>query len=614
MYLSRMALWRRPLALLVVSMAGVAGMACLQLAGPGRWGHWPQGLAVLVVWTLALAGLLAAWIRATSSHLERLYQAVADDSPQALARRPAEVVQALEGCGAWFASGGPWMALVLLTVLLGVMALTLTPWGPAGGVEMLITLTVAVIVVRELMGAWWWRSVLPPLWAFDAAWRRWRAQVPALQADADGSRSLAMLNWLGEVRRGVRRFQAQVQAPPTVRDAHDMGRELGRLRLIVFATALSEELMRPFFAVFAMERSAQVALPVGMFMLTLALAQPLGPWLTRRFETSRALAAVALLGGACLLLTAASGDAATLVALRAVSGVVYGLILILAQTTIVRITEARQRARGLTEVSAAIVAAGVCGPALGGLLAERLGTGAAFAACAACLGAAALLSLRIAPLRSSERSGLATLGGWRGIAAVMAQPHVAAVTWFAAVPARLAAAALLVVLTPLYLEAQAVPAHVTGQVLLLYFLLFVVSAPWVARWSDLKRRRRPWIIAGCGLSALACAALPLVGGVAGAALCCGLLGVAQALLSAPQLALVTEKFDHDPRTTQALGATPEQALAAFRFVERVGSVVAPFAVALAVAQVGLAGAASLLALLLLAGTIALVAGLWSHQE
>lgn len=383
---------------------------------------------------------------------------------------------------------------------------------------------------------------------------------------------------------------------------------------MVFATAMSEELMRPFFAVFALERSTQVALPVGMFMFTLAMAQPLGPWLTRRVETSRALAVVALLGAVGLLLTAVSSSALALVGLRAVSGIVYGLILILVQTTIVRITDFRRRAVGLTEVSAAIVAAGVCGPALGGLLAERLGTDAAFAACAGCLVAAALLSLRIAPLRSKDRSGLATLGGWRGITAVMVQPQVAAVTWFAAVPARLAAAALLVVLTPLYLEAQAVPAHVTGQVLMLYFLMFVVTAPWVARGSDRHHRRRPWIVAGCALSAAACMALPAIGGVMGAALCCGLLGVAQALLSAPQLALVTETFERDPLATQSLGATPEQALAAFRFVERVGSVVAPFAVTLAIAWGGLAGAAHLLALILLAGTVGVAVGLRSLRE
>ena len=57
--------------------------------------------------------------------------------------------------------------------------------------------------------------------------------------------------------------------------------------------------------------------------------------------------------------------------------VCYGLLLILVQTTIVRITGGEQRARGLVTVASAIVAAGVCGPALGGIVADRLGTTAA---------------------------------------------------------------------------------------------------------------------------------------------------------------------------------------------------------------------------------------------
>lgn len=488
--------------------------------------------------------------------------------------------------------------------------------------DLALAVVVSLVLVREVLAALWERSALKPYLGFEGAWQGWRARARQWAEQAGALGSSAALDWLGEVRSGIRRFAAQVRERLAGAPLAGVHIELMRIRLVVFLTALSDELLRPFFSVFASETTPlsnalsptmQAGIPVAAFMLTLALAQPMGPWITQRFEPRRALAVVALLGGMLLALTAFTRDAWVLLALRAASGMVYGLLLILCQTAIVRLTDATQRARGLVEVSAAIVAAGVCGPALGGLLVERLGTVASFGACALCLFLAVGVSLGLAPLpKSSAR--LSGLGGMRGIAAVMRHRRVMAVTWFAAVPARLAAAALLVVVTPLYLAERGEPANVVGRVLLLYFLVFMVAAPLVAWRSDLARRRKPWVVAGCVMSALACAALPLVGGVGGAALCCALLGLGQAMLSAPQLALVTETFDRDPHATQVVGATPEQALAAFRFIERFGSILAPFAVAAAVGVFGLGGAVGTVGALLAAGALALVAALWNFKE
>lgn len=486
--------------------------------------------------------------------------------------------------------------------------------------DLLFAVVVSLVLVREVLGAMWERSALKPYLTFESAWQGWRARARRLDAPPDATMAL---DWLTEVRSGIRRLAEQAEARLSGVPLAGVNVELVRIRLVVFLTALSDELLRPFFTVFASEvRPLSAALsptmlaglPVAAFMLTLALAQPLGPWVTRRVEMRRALFGVAMAGALLLAMTAYTTNGLALVALRAGSGIVYGLMLILSQTTIIRITDYGQRARGLVEVSAAIVAAGVCGPVLGGILAERLGAGAAFAACSLCLTAAAAIGLGLAPLPAESRANLSGLGGWRGIAAVLAHRRVMAVTWFAAVPARLAAAALLVVVTPLYLLEIGETATVAGRVLLLYFLAFMVTAPVVARRSDLSRRRKPWVVWGCVISALACLVLPVSGGVIGAALCCSLLGVGQAVLSAPQLALVTETFDRDPHATQIVGATPEQALAAFRFIERFGSILAPFVVALAVAQFGLTGAVAAIGVLLAAGAAALTLALMSLQE
>lgn len=479
--------------------------------------------------------------------------------------------------------------------------------------DLLLAVVVSWVLMRELLGTMVQRSVLKPYWAFESAWQGWRLRAQKLATQGGTKAINAAQVWFVEVQASIRQLaDKNVAAGLQAVQQNTFSSDLVRIRLAVFLTALSEELLRPIFAIFASEASPPFAgvalspallagLPVAAFMLTLALAQPLGPWVARHIQTRRALCLGALLGALLMAATAFVQSGLLLIALRAGSGVVYGLMLILSQTAIVHLSTSGQRARSLVEVSAAIVAAGVCGPALGGLLAERLGAPATFLACAFSLAAAAVVSLGLPVLPAADASHApAGLGGWRGLAAVLSNRRVGAVIWCAAVPARLAAAALLVVIAPLYLLELGETGAVTGRVLLLYFLAFMLTAPWIARHSDLSGQRRPWIIAGCSLSAAACAALPLVGGVAGAALCCALLGVGQALLSAPMVALVTEAFDH-PRVGQA---TPVQALAAFRFIERFGSVLAPFAVALAVSLFGFAGAALAIGILLAFGALA----------
>ncbi|MEO5671730.1 MAG: MFS transporter [Ramlibacter sp.] len=486
--------------------------------------------------------------------------------------------------------------------------------------DLLLAVIVSLVLVREALGAAWERSALRPYLAFETLWQGWRRGAVRLSARLT---PVQRLDWLTEAREAVTRLSAE--AATYLRSARLAGldRELVRIRLAVFLTAMSDELLRPFFAVFsseaaplpfALSATMLAGLPLAAFMLTLAVAQPLGPWITSRVDVRRALVWASLTGAALVAATAYTRDSAMLILLRAGSGAIYGLILILAQTIIVRVTGPRQRARGLVEVPAAIVSAGVCGPVLGGLIVERIGTTAAFMACAACLVAAAWACRGLVRLPDHARGNLNGLGGWRGMAVVLRHPRVMAMTWFSAVPARLAAAALLVVVTPLYLVEIGESSAVSGRVQLLYFLVFMIAAPIAARWSDASRRRSPWIVLGCAVSALACAAMPLWGGVAGMAVCCALLGLGQAMLSAPQLALVTESFDREAQATQFVNTTPEQALAAYRFIERFGSVLAPFAAALAVGGFGLAGAVSAIGVVLALGAIGVAVALFETRN
>ncbi len=479
--------------------------------------------------------------------------------------------------------------------------------------DLALALVVAAILLLECARGRWQRSALAALAA-----QRLAQHAAALRA-AFTRRTLA---------------PGHAAAPLPAPDDCDARAQMTQLRLTIFLIALSEELLRPFFTVFAMDMplpalalspTMLAGLPVAAFMVTLALAQPAGPALARRIDLRWALIGAALAGSLALAATAlaatalaATALAATglagstwaLVGLRAFAGLAYGLALILAQTALVRITPPARRARGMTQIAGAIVAAGIVGPPFGGMLAAQAGPAAGFAACALCMLLAALASrsLQLGPRPPTAGAGSAT-GGWRGYAAVVRNPRALAVILGAALPARLVAVTLLAVVVPLQMSALQQPAAVTGRALLLYFLVFAVSVSAFAQWSDASGRRTPFLLAGGLCGALACWALPGVGGVAGMAVGCALLGLGQAMQSSPQLALVTELFEPHPGRPQI--ATPEQALAAFRLLERLGSIAAPFATAWAVAALGYAGAMWAIGLFLAAATLAMLPALRS---
>ncbi|MFY3383342.1 MFS transporter [Paracidovorax sp. MALMAid1276] len=490
--------------------------------------------------------------------------------------------------------------------------------------DLILALVVAAVLVRELSRGLWRKSLLHPLAAYAQAraWqhvqRRWQrrhtvAQDVAAAHERDAAECRAQLLEATGHREGAQASSAALPA--------GVAAQLTLLRLAVFLVALSEELLRPFFTVFASEvRPFDMALsptmlaglPVAAFMTTLALAQPLGPALAKRFDLRWSLVFAALAGMCALAATALAKDAWTLIVLRATGGAAYGLALILVQTAIVRITPPRQRARGLAEVAAAIVAAGIVGPPFGGLIAARAGDVAGFVACALCMATALVVALRLSLQEAmgtgaAAQRGLATTGGWRGYVAVLREPRAVCVILGAALPARLVAVTVLAVVVPLYMSALNQQPAVAGRVLLLYFLCFASTATLVAHWSDLLGQRKPFIVWGGVLSVAACLSLPLLGGVWGMAACCALLGFGQALQSSPQIALTTEFFEHP--ADRATSATPEQALAAFRLIERGGSIVAPFVTAVAVTAFGYAGAVVAVGALLTLATGGLAAGL-----
>lgn len=355
------------------------------------------------------------------------------------------------------------------------------------------------------------------------------------------------------------------------------------LRLPVFLFCLSEEITRPFIPTYAqalaptapwLPLNLAVSLPITLFMLIWALSQPLGArvsgWIGRR----PAFATAALLSALGMTLTALTDHLLAFMAWRCLTALGYGLALITAQGLVVDHTRGDNRASGLALFIGALLAAGVCGPVAGGIIADQAGAtttllvGAVLALMAA--GTMAILLPKGDPHQvRGTQAGQGDLIPALGKLAT--DLRFAALMIFSAIPAKAAATGVLFCLLPLLLTEGGADKAEIGRIQMVYFLFFIFVSPLAAKLSD---RWQIWrgFVAGGGLATLG-SLLPLASaGLAwGPVMAIALFGAAQALISAPQLSLVTQ-------IAAKVRVAEITAIGWYRLLERLGGALGPLVV------------------------------------
>jgi predicted MFS family arabinose efflux permease len=268
---------------------------------------------------------------------------------------------------------------------------------------------------------------------------------------------------------------------------------------------------------------------------------------------------------------------------RLVAGTGYGLAFVSCQGYVIDRTTRANRSQGVAMFVGGIMAADICGPAIGGILADRIGfvptilAGAVLALGSAAL-ALVLLDGRedVPPVRRA--SALA------GAAAAIANWRFDLLVLLAALPAKLLLTGFLFYLAPLLLTDLGASQSEAGRIVMTYGIAAFLLGPAFAHASDRLRAHGVLVCVGgvvCGVAMLpilftATPALVLVGVVG--------LGVGQAMSIASQLALVTIV---SAREIARLGQAP--ILGAFRLLERLGAAAGPFVAAVGVERIGLTG-------------------------
>jgi len=370
-----------------------------------------------------------------------------------------------------------------------------------------------------------------------------------------------------------------------------------RVRVPLFLFIFAEEMTRPFLPLYVrdlytqatwMDEALVMALPISVFMLAIALITPFaGAW-TDRLGTRRVFLIGAIPSVAGYLGAALAQGVPDLLLWRALAGFGYAVIYIACQGYVAIHADPAKRVSGMATFMGAVFAAAICGPSIGGILADRVGHAMTLAVSAGLVVLAATLIHGLlsgtADHQDTERRPLRL----RDMAMVLSNRRLLALLVFSAIPAKILLTGFLFYLAPLFLTDMGESQSSVGRIIMLYGLMNVLVTPLAARVADRVGNLPLLVGGGAMLSGLGAAAIVLGPSAWMVALAVFTMGIAHALAISPQLVLVQEVC---ARECRELGQTT--VLSVFRLVERLGNVVGPFVVGTLVTLYGYGDAMAL---------------------
>jgi MFS family permease len=341
-----------------------------------------------------------------------------------------------------------------------------------------------------------------------------------------------------------------------------------------------------------------IGLPIMLFMLIVALGQPyLGSW-SERVGRRKAMLVGAIVATVGFTGTALAYNLYDLIVWRSLCALGYAMVFVAAQGYVLDRTGHENRAQGFALFIGAIMVATVCGPSIGGILADNIGYRMSFAVSAVMSLVSILAITRLPTQETRPASAKPTRPPrMREIVALALSRRFMTLTGLAAIPAKIILTGVCFYLVPLYIVSIGNTSAMAGRMLMVYAVMMVLIVPLSASLSDATMRRDRYVSVGLiisGLSGLLLLVsdsfLVLFGVVF-------LLGLGQALSIAAQSALVA---DHCQDEIRIYGH--DAVYGVYRLLERLGNALGPLLASLLVIFWGYQGAfVALSALVLFCG-------------
>ena len=360
--------------------------------------------------------------------------------------------------------------------------------------------------------------------------------------------------------------------------------QLAKIRAPLFVFILAEELTRPFLPGYIksllvpipgfswLAPEVVVGLPIALFMLIVALGQPFLGAYAQRVGHRHAMMVGASVAAFGFLASAFAGSVLDLLLWRSLCALGYGLVFVAAQGHVLEHTNNGNRAKSFAVFIGSIMVATVCGPSIGGILADNIGERWTLGV-AAVLAIGSMGAIRLLPHPDAQAAAAHAAvkpPSLRDIASLMVNVRFMTVTGLAAIPAKILLTGVCFYLVPLYVLSLGSTQSVVGRILMLYGVVMVVVSPLAASFAT-SRERMEWLV-GAGLLLSGIGTLLMVAGEHVGWIFCAvfLIGLGQSLSIAAQSALVREHCEQEVST---IGEPAVYGV--YRLLERLGNALGP---------------------------------------
>lgn len=216
---------------------------------------------------------------------------------------------------------------------------------------------------------------------------------------------------------------------------------------------------------------------------------------------------------------------------RGLAGAGYGFINLAAQVFVIAHSSDKNRATNLAFMFTGLYAGTLCGSAMGGLIADRLGYQAVFAVTALMLAVLALLLYCVLPRERWVREKRTHSFSLREAAAFFFDKRMGTLLLFFIIPNSLITVCLFQFFIPLSLSSAGASAAAIGRVFLVYCVIVMFAGPAFGRFIDRTLRMEIPLFVSLLIACLSLLVPALFDGVPAAILCVALLAVNTAIAS-----------------------------------------------------------------------------------
>lgn len=325
-------------------------------------------------------------------------------------------------------------------------------------------------------------------------------------------------------------------------------------------------------------REVVIALPISLFMLTLAAGMPLGGAVTDRFGWYSPLLFGIIVNVLGHVATGLSTNIYQLIVFRCITAIGFALFFMSCQRFIIANTNVNKRAMGMSSFLAAFFSGDICGTVLGGMLVNRIGyswvfySSAAFSLITFAITFMIFHQYKTQHKKPETNSGQGTAYLLKNIFSIFKDGEFCAILFLQAIPAKMVLVGFLYYFVPIYLQSVGVLQSSIGRTIICYGLAMVLLGPVLSRLLGKVGFRKYNVFIGGFITAIALLAFKLYSSypmVIAIVLC---IGLAHTFSMSSQAAIISET-----RLVKNLGAGTGMGI--FRFWERIGNICGPLLIA-----------------------------------